>query len=451
MEPAAAGVLYAAENILQGAAALVKGITHPTLPIKSNLTRITSVPLPRSHHTVSVVKGRAYIFGGESEPGRLADNAMHVVILPSSGVLEADYTSFPARAANGLDDVPSPRKGHAATVIGNSIYVFGGEGDQVTNEMGRIWAYHTVRNTWTFLDPASGSLYPNQRTGHSAAASSSPGPKAVTFQEKAPQAPADPSKVVPEPAEEDSWGTIFIVGGRDTATGQLSNDALAFDVRTRAWSNIPTPPGQPREGASLALVGDRLYRFGGKGVETFSSGATEYLDASHVWKHAEGGTTPLTSGWSWEELPQSEHKDTAPAAPQARSNAGLVGVTTGQGRRYLLVVGGEGEDSQYFDDIWALQLPPESSTAAATKDSIRTTLKRDTHDLKFAEVLYKYVDTKGEEEKEIPGEPKKGLGARGHFGTANGTEVDGATALVWGGVDAHGKVLGDGWLITVDR
>jgi hypothetical protein len=451
MEPAAASVLYAAENILSGAAALVKGITHPTLPIKANLTRITSVPLPRSHHTISVVKGRAYIFGGESEPGRLADNAMHVIILPSSGVLEADYTTYPARSANGLDDVPSPRKGHTSTVIGDSIYLFGGEGEGVTDEKGRIWVYHTVRNTWTYLDPASDTLYPSQRTGHAAASSDLPSPKTVTYQEKAPQAPADPSKVVPEPAESDSWGTIFIVGGRDTTSGELSNDALAFDVKTRTWSNIPSASGQPRDGASLSLVGDRLYRFGGKGVETFSSGATEFLDASHVWKHAEGGTTPLNSGWSWEELPHTEPQGGMAAAPQARSNAGLVGVTTGQGRRYLLVVGGEGENSQFLDDIWALQLPAEGSTAAATKDSIRASMKRDTHEGQFAEVLYKYVDTKGEEEREIPGEPKMGLGARGHFGIAKGTEVDGATAVVWGGVDASGRILKDGWMITVDR
>jgi hypothetical protein len=451
MEPAAAGALYAVENLLEGAAALIKGITHPTLPIKANLMRITSAPLPRAYHTVSVVKGRAYIFGGESETGRLADNTMHVVILPSSGVLEADYISYPARAANGLDDVPSPRKGHTSTVIGDSIYVFGGEGEDVTDEKGRIWVYHTVRNTWTCLDPAAGTLYPRQRTGHAAASSDLPGPKTVTYQEKAPQAPADPSKVVPEPAESDSWGTIFVVGGHDSASGQLSKDALAFDVKTRSWTNIPTPPGQPRDGATVSLVGDRLYRFGGKGIETFSSGATEYLDASHVWKHAEGGTTPLNVGWSWEELPHTDKATSVAATPQARSHAGLVGVTTGQGRRYLLAVGGEGENSEFLDDIWALQLPPESSTAAATKDSIRATIKRDTHESEFAEVLYKYVDARGEEEKEIPGEPKKGLGARGHFAMAKGTEVDGATAVVWGGVDSSGRVLSDGWMITVDR
>lgn len=451
MEPAAAGALYAAENLLEGAAALIKGITHPTLPIKSRLIRITSVPVPRAHHTVSVVKGRAYIFGGEDAPGKLADNDMHVVILPSSGVLEADYTTFPARSANGLDDVPSPRKGHTSTVIGDSIYVLGGEGESVADEKGRIWVYHIIRNTWAYLDPASDTLYPSQRTGHAAASSDLPGPKTKTYHEKAPQAPADPSKVVPEPAESDSWGTIFVVGGRNTATGELSNDALAFDVKTRTWTNVPTPSGQPRDGASLSLVGDRLYRFGGKGVETFSSGATEFLDASHVWKHAEGGTTPLASGWSWEDLPHTNKATAVATAPQARSNAGLVGVTTGQGRRYLLAIGGESENSGFLDDIWALQLPPESSTAAATKDNIRATLKRDTHESQWAEVLYKYVDTRGEEEKEIPAEPKRGLGARGHFGSAKGTEVDGATAVVWGGVNANGQILSDGWMITVDR
>lgn len=451
MEPAAAGVLYAAENLLSGAAALVKGITHPTLPIKANLTRITSVPLPRSHHTISVVKGRAYIFGGECQPGTLADNAMHVVILPSSGVLDADYTSFPARAANGFDDVPGPRKGHTAVVIGDSIYLFGGEGPDVNNEKGRIWVYDTLLNAWTHLDPAPNTLYPSQRSSHTSASCPLPGPRTTTYRETAPQAPADPAKVVPEPAEPDTWGTIFIVGGRDTLTGELSNDALAFDVRSRTWSNIPTPSGQPRDGASLAIVGDRLYRFGGKGVETFNSGAIDFLNVSHVWKHAEGGTTPLTSGWAWEEVSHPDQSGHSVAAPQARYNAGLVGVTTGQGRHYLLAIGGETEGDAFLGDIWALQLPPERSSAAAAKDSIRASIKKDTHEAQWAEALYTYVDTKGEEEREIPGKPKSGLGARGHFGVASGTEVDGATAVVWGGVDGDGQVLSDGWMVTVDR
>ena len=197
MEPAAAGALYAAENFLSGAAAIVKGITHPTLPLKANLTHIGSVPLARSHHTLSIVKGRAYIFGGETAPGELADNDMHVVILPSSGVLEADYTTIKARSETTGGEVPSACKGHSSVVIGDSIYIFGGSG--VQNENNRIWVFDTLRNTWSYLDPASDTISPSHRTGHAAAASELPGPKDVTYQEKAPQQPADPAKVVPEP------------------------------------------------------------------------------------------------------------------------------------------------------------------------------------------------------------------------------------------------------------
>lgn len=242
------------------------------------------------------------------------------------------------------------------------------------------------------------------------------------------------------------------MGGRGASSAIVLNDALAFDIRSRTWSNIPSPSGRPRDGASLSIVGDRLYRFGGKGVETFTSSATEYLDVSHVWKHAEGGTAPLTSGWAWGEVPQRDCKGDSAVAPQARSNAGIVGVNTGQGRHYILVVGGESENNAaLLNDIWVLQLPPKQSTAAAMKDSIRASMQKDTHESQWSEVLYQYVDAKGEEEEEIPGEPKRGLGPRGQFGIAKGTEVDGATVVVWGGVDAEGKVLSDGWMITVDR
>lgn len=459
MEAGAAGALYAAENLLSGAAALIKGITHPTLPLKANLTHITSVPLPRVHHTISVVKGRAYIFGGESAPGVLADNDMHVVILPSSGVLEADYTTVKARPEKPGGEVPAARKKHSSVVIGDSIYIFGGEG--VDPENGRVWAFHTVRNSWSPLDPAPATLYPSHRAAHAAAASPLPGPRDITFHEKAPQQPSDPAKVVPEPADADSWGTVFVLGGRDTQTGALLADALAFDVRSRTWSNIPSPAGPPRDGASLALVGNCLYRFGGfpdaaldaPAPATDNDAAVHVLDVSPVWKHAEGGTTPLSSGWSWAPVPSPS----AAPAPHARSRAGLTGVTTGQGRNYLLLVNGAcpapNESTTLLDDIWAFQLPAERATAGASKDALRSGLRRDTHEGTWAEVGYRYVDATGEEVAERLGEGDevKGVGAREGFGVARGTEVDGASVVVWGGVDARGRVLGDGWLVTVDR
>jgi hypothetical protein len=451
MEPAVAGALYAAESILTGAVAFAKGITHPTLPLKANLTHITSVKVPRARHTISVIKGRAYIFGGEVEPGKLANNDMQIVILPSSGVMEADYTSIPARSAQPGGEVPQARKGHSAVVIGEDIYVFGGEG--VASEKGRVWVYSTISNSWTYLDPSSDTPVPSHRTGHAAVSADLPGPKDVIFKERAPQQPADPAKAVPEPAEENSWGTIFVLGGKDTESGELLNDALAFDVRSRTWSNIPSPPGEAREGVSVALAGNRLYRFGGKGSQNPNPGAVEWLDVGPVWKHAEGGTTPLTSGWTWEEVSVSEGQ-----VPQARSHSEMTTVTTGQGRHYLLMVGGEDEGSAFeqgssatLDDIWAFQLPSDRPSGAAIKDQIKAAVKTDTHEGKWAQATYTYTDSRGEELKDGAEGVKQGLGSRRNFALAKGTEVDGATAVVWGGVDANGNVLGDGWLLTMDR
>lgn len=457
MEPAAAGALYAAENLLSGAAALVKGITHPTLPLKANLTHIGSVPLPRSFHTLSVAKGRAYIFGGETAPGELADNDMHVVILPSSGVLEADYTTIKARPESSGGAVPAPRKGHSSVVIGDSVYIFGGAG--VQEEKGRIWVFHTLRNTWSYLDPALDTAVPAHRTGHAAAASELPGPKDVVYKEKAPQQPADPAKVVPEPADEDTWGTIFVIGGRDAQTGELAKDALAFDVRTRTWSNLPTPDGPPTEGTSLALVGNRLYLFGGKtATETGDSATatTQVLDVSSVWQHAEDGTTPLASGWTWDTSSTSPSADSSTRlVPSPRFAAGLEGVTTGQGRYYLLLLGGiapaPDNSTTLLDDVWAFQLPSERASAAVAKDSARASLKRETFEAHWAEVQCKYTDTRGEEVAQDKDSGIKGFGSRGGFAAAKGTEVDGASVVVWGGVDAGGRVLSDGWLITAER
>lgn len=455
MEPAAAGALYAAESLLSGAAALVKGITHPTLPLKANLTHISSVPLPRAHHTLSVVKGRAYIFGGETAPGEFADNDIHVVILPSSGVMDADYTTIKARPEASGGETPAPRKGHTSVVVGDSIYIFGGEVEGGKEERGRIWAFHTFRNTWSYLDPSPESAIPSQRTGHAAVASELPGPKDKTYQEKAPQQPADPAQVVPEPAEEDTWGTLFVVGGRETQSGEIAKDALAFDVRTRTWSNLPTPAGSPVEAASLALVGSSLYLFGGTVDATNASATTQALDVSPVWTHAEGGTTPLTTGWSWHELATPKEGEAHNGRPSSRGAAGLEGVTTGQGRHYLLLFGGAapGPDktTTLLDDLWALQLPSEGWSAAGAKDAVRSGMRRETHEERWAEVRCRYTDMRGEEVVKEEGDGSKGFGSRAGFAAARGTEVDGASVVVWGGVNAEGRVLGDGWLVTAER
>ena len=66
--------------------------------------------------------------------------------------------------------------------------------------------------------------------------------------------------------------------------------------------------------------------------------------------------------------------------------------------------------------------------------------------------IYHYLDASGEEEKEILGEPRmKGMGLKKGLAVARGTEVDGASVVIWGGVSEKGQALDDGWLVIVDR
>ncbi|KAJ4133535.1 hypothetical protein NW768_005121 [Fusarium equiseti] len=58
--------------------------------IKGTWERIDAPDVPRSSHSLNIVHGTAYIFGGEVEPRKPVDNDMHVVTLPWSSA-GADY------------------------------------------------------------------------------------------------------------------------------------------------------------------------------------------------------------------------------------------------------------------------------------------------------------------------------------------------------------------------
>ncbi|EKJ76166.1 hypothetical protein FPSE_03641 [Fusarium pseudograminearum CS3096] len=80
--------------------------TVPTIPsapspqkkkdsIKGTWERIDAPDVPRSSHSLNIVHGTAYIFGGEIRPREPVDNDMHVVTLPWSSA-GADYFKIKA-------------------------------------------------------------------------------------------------------------------------------------------------------------------------------------------------------------------------------------------------------------------------------------------------------------------------------------------------------------------
>lgn len=215
-------------------------INMPNLPnfksdasMKGTWQHISVPPLPRSSHSLNVVGGSAYVFGGEVEPRQPVDNDMHVITLPMSGA-PADYYNVKARpstktqsslaatdteAAAGLTtptierqasltdvplspepttteaseplaatldkgkspdlsgaDVPEPRVGHATAVVGTRIFLFGGRSaaSETFDENGRVWVFETKTNTWSYLEPSADSLKPPARSYFAAVATDKP-------------------------------------------------------------------------------------------------------------------------------------------------------------------------------------------------------------------------------------------------------------------------------------
>ncbi|KAI0019330.1 hypothetical protein F4780DRAFT_747217 [Xylariomycetidae sp. FL0641] len=284
-------------------------------------------PLPRSSHSLDVVAGHAYLFGGEVEPGQPLDNDMHVVILPSGSAssdcyavkarpspknqpasiseedetaaqLQDPLTQVPlgtaaddpdaepssASAEKGKepagDQVPQARLGHATAVIGTRIFMFGGRGAEgPLDEGGRVWIFETKTQTWTFADPHRTSPAPPPRSGHCATATDKPRDFAIkplkrreSWKEWAegdsadvgiPQRPIAGSIAEHATDDEDQGFGTLVVHGGVLADGRLADDVWAFDVRAATWKQLPAAPGPARSGAALTLAKSRLYRFGG--------------------------------------------------------------------------------------------------------------------------------------------------------------------------------------------
>ncbi|KAK0703070.1 hypothetical protein B0T26DRAFT_744190 [Lasiosphaeria miniovina] len=80
--------------------------------------------LARSHHTVTVLGVKAYIFGGEDADGNLCSTDVHAISLPDSAtsppeIAHASYSAFAMQdTSSGITLAPSPSKGHATCAWG---------------------------------------------------------------------------------------------------------------------------------------------------------------------------------------------------------------------------------------------------------------------------------------------------------------------------------------------
>ncbi|KAI0601216.1 hypothetical protein F4775DRAFT_589904 [Biscogniauxia sp. FL1348] len=411
--------LWAAEEVVSTsvqAGAAGYAVAKPTMPLKATFSQLASTTdhqsnssLVRSHHTVTVLGKKAYIFGGQTNRKELASNDIHSIALPVKGAPVPEYQVLPAIPSEEGRPVPAPRAGHAACALGSRIAIYGGrdEAGKPVDGCSRLWLYDTEKSAWDTLEPSS-----------------------------------HPERVPPPRSKGKLFahdGNLILYGGLDSSGSPLT-DVWRFDCFTKVWNQFPHAPVAT---SSAALAGDILYLITASGaLSNDIHSLTVKVDAEPpTWETISFPINPLVPG------------------PKSRENGGLLPVTTGYGRNYLLYFFGEqqgtveGSDLLQWSDLWTFQLPSsdlevhastqvtEAIKPAKIKDQIRSKLGADTGQSTWAEVEVQAPgDLQAHEGKSHPG-PRSSFG---YDVTADGTKV-----VLWGGIDAKGDPQGDGWIIKL--
>jgi Kelch motif/Galactose oxidase, central domain len=350
MEPGLAAAVYTAETAIQGAVASGLAIARSTVPLKARFYRLPSPSpaLKRSSHTLNVIKGKAYILGGDGDTvGRDGDSAMHVVTLPTDLVLrDTDYQNVPAvgkpvkpafNAGGGVEknspgngqsfeqneNVPAARAGHSACTIGERIYVFGGSSvigssdptappNSPLEENGKVYVFDTIDKTWEVLVPSEDGCrdgVPRARNYASSSSTTHPVPNKKDGDKILNELMTEEAKLrlvsarqgedftATDDQQPEGYGTLFLHGGYDS-DWNLLRDVWAFDVASRIWSRWPdVPKSDAGDGeGNICCIESRIWRCGdgfGK-VAHFEVVRNQFDDMSGK---GELGVSPKTGKW----------------------------------------------------------------------------------------------------------------------------------------------------------
>lgn len=144
VEAGLAATAFAAETAVEEAVAAAFAVASSTVPLYINFYKLPSPSplLSRSSHTLTVVKGKAYSYGGDVQ-GQDGDSGIHAITQPSDldlkdldyqyitstiapGQLASCSDNPPPSSTGGKNGHPAPRAAHASTSIDTIIYVLGG-------------------------------------------------------------------------------------------------------------------------------------------------------------------------------------------------------------------------------------------------------------------------------------------------------------------------------------
>ena len=545
MEPGLAAAASSIETAIQGAALGAYKIARSIVPLKIHFHKLPSPRIARSSHTLNVIKGKAYIFGGDLDDGNTADNAVHAVTLPTDLALkDTDYQCIaavaaplsPAPAPNAtkpysdepgaagakgyagtaeeiadfeqqnnipppkpysddpqetqgsnreideasrptspdfadalenqeateakINDTPPSRAAHVSTAVDTKIYIFSGRPPNdleaaPLDERGALHCFDTVSHTWSTIHPhptQCSSGVPCPRT-HAASTSTRHPLPSDEGADHTMSPIAGSSK-----HHEGHHGTLFVYGGVGADNISL-RDVWAFDVASRIWSRWPDVPGSVAEDSSgaamISYIGRRLW------IPSDAFGNMNHLDIVNAGFDdmsgiGELGVMPGSQKWetvSFKSMPGFEEtekvveakmgppKNAEDRAPGARVGAGLVPVTTGAGRDYLLLFLGEMGGGKQPSDVWSFQVHSEMGTAASLKDRVWSMIGGNQSTGEEVWAKAEIVEADGGEAELVTSQSRFAYGAGGDWGND--------TAVVWGGV-SEGRIQGNGWIMVAE-
>ncbi|KAF2806380.1 uncharacterized protein BDZ99DRAFT_422765 [Mytilinidion resinicola] len=433
MEVAAGAVAFeAATTTLEGGAIAGYAIAQKTMPLRATFTQIATSPqtpdrssLCRLGHTVSVVDGKAYIFGGTTT-GAICTNEMHILTLPpKSSETGAQYKCIPALSVEHQKEVPPSRCYHSATVYGEVILVYGGRDDdgQSLKEGSKLWKFSTKSLQWSCLQYAEDEEGDGYAVyGHGA-----------TIQDD----------------------QLVIYGGvRNTPSEDQYRSptlmTLGLKVFTKRVAKLAIEPATCFP-ANLVAVDDAVYTINGDdelstnvrqiNLEAAMASSPAALGEERGFREIPIPSNPLTPG---------------PKGP--RDGAALVPISTGHGRHYLIYMFGmapaqavlhansatpakNSQTSSFCSDAWTLQIPSSDMSLSSAKDKARDALGMDSGRWSWSEVEIKTNTGETEHEGKVHPGPRA---------FAAYAAIDDRRILVWGGQDATHDAVGDGWIIRFE-
>lgn len=223
------------------------------LGMKGTWEKIDIPALPRSSHSIDVVNGSAYIFGGDAQPGRPVDNDMHVVVLPYNSA-GADYYRIKAvppkvytpPVQSETESEPKPEPAAAAEQPTSDIKQDEGKGKEKEKDPSSSLDDVPLASPTTGADPSFDDDEEEEEPQVTPTTSAS-------AKGKQPEEPPSPASLLPDvPPPRAGHATaivghrIFLFGGRDPASSQPLNEfgrVWVFDTRTHTWSFLdPVPP-----------------------------------------------------------------------------------------------------------------------------------------------------------------------------------------------------------------